>query len=60
MPSHSEVAKRIFNDAKAHTSQHEDSAQWDLLNGLSEPCLAVESLQLEVGELKTQVKKLQQ
>jgi len=60
MPSHSEVAKRIFNDAKTHTSQHEDSAQWDLLNGLSELCLAVESLQLEVGELKTQVKKLQE
>jgi hypothetical protein len=60
MPSHSEVAKRIFNDAKEHTSQHEDSAQWDLLNGLSELCLAVESLQLEIGDLKTQIKKLQQ
>jgi len=57
---HNDVAKRIFDDAKKHTSQHEDSAQWDLLNGLSELCLAVESLQLEVGELKTQIKKLQQ
>jgi hypothetical protein len=60
MPSHSEVAKRIFNDAKAGTSQHEDSTQWDLLNSLAELCLAVESLQLEVGDLKTQIKKLQQ
>jgi hypothetical protein len=31
-----------------------------LLNGWSELCLAVESLQAEVGELKTQIKKLQQ
>ena len=58
--SHNDVAKRIFDDAKEHTSQHEDSAQWDLLNGLSELCLAVESLQVEVGELKTQIKKLEQ
>ena len=60
MPSHSDVAKRIFDDAKEHTSQHEDSAQWDLLNGLSELCLAVESLEIEIGQLKTQIKKLQQ
>ena len=59
MPSHSDVAKRMFNDAKEHTSQHQDSAQWDLLNGLSELCLAVESLEVEVGELKNQIKKLQ-
>jgi hypothetical protein len=48
MPSHSDVAKRIFDDAKEHTSQRQDSAQWDLLNGLSELCLAVESLEVEV------------
>jgi hypothetical protein len=59
MPSHVDVAKQIFDDAKKHTSQHQDSAQWDLLNGLSELCLAVESLQAEVGELKSQIKKLQ-
>ena len=59
MPSHTDVAKRIFDDAKEHTSQHEDSAQWDLLNGLSELCLAVESLQAEVAQLKTEIKKLQ-
>jgi hypothetical protein len=58
--SHGDVAKRIFDDAKEHTSQHEDSAQWDLLTGLSELCLAVESLEVEVAELKTQIKKLQQ
>ena len=56
MPSHSDVAKRIFDDAKQHTSQHEDSAQWDLLNGLSELCLAVESLEVEVGQLKAGMK----
>ena len=55
MPSHSDVAKRIFDDAKEHTSQHQDSEQWDLLNGLSELCLAVESLEVEVGELKNQM-----
>jgi hypothetical protein len=60
MPSHSDVAMRIFDDAKQHTSQHEDSAQWDLLNGLSELCLAVESLEVEVGLLKAEIKKLQQ
>jgi hypothetical protein len=59
MPSHRDVAKRIFDDAKEHTSQHEDSAQWDLLNGLSELCLAVASLEVEVGELKNQIEKLQ-
>jgi len=59
MPAHIDVAKRIFEDATEHTSQHEDSARWDLLNGLSELCLVVESLQAEVGELKTQIKKLQ-
>ena len=59
MPSHVDVAKRIFDDAKEHTSQHQDPAQWDLLNGLAELCLAVESLQAEVGELKNQIKKLQ-
>jgi hypothetical protein len=42
MPSHSDVAKRIFDDAKEHTS------------------LAVESLELEVGQLKAEIKKLQQ
>jgi hypothetical protein len=60
MPSHSDVAKRIFNDAKEHTSQHENSAQWDLLTGLSELCLAVESLEAEIGGLKAEIKKLQQ
>jgi hypothetical protein len=60
MPSHSDVAKRIFDDAKQHTSQHEDSAQWDLLNGLSELCLAVESLEVEVGQLKAEIKKLKE
>jgi hypothetical protein len=60
MPSHSDVAKRIFNDAKEHISRHEDSAQWDLLTGLSELCLAVESLEAEVGGLKAEIKKLQQ
>ena len=59
MPAHSDVAKRIFNDAKEHTSQHRDSAQWDLLNGLSELCLAVESLEVEVGLLKAEIKNLQ-
>jgi hypothetical protein len=59
MPSHSDVAKRMFDDAKEHTSQHQDSERWDLLNGLSELCLAVESLEVEVGELKNQIKKLQ-
>jgi len=59
MPSHSDVAKRIFDDAKKHTSQHEDSAQWDLLTGLSELRLAVESLEAEVGQLNTEIKKLQ-
>jgi len=59
MPSHSDVAKRIFDDAKKHTSQHEDSAQWDLLNGLSELCLAVVSSEAEVGQLNTEIKKLQ-
>jgi hypothetical protein len=58
MPSHSDVAKRIFNDAKEHTSQHEDSAQWDLLTGLSELCLAVESLEAEVGQLRAEIKNL--
>jgi hypothetical protein len=60
MPSHSDVAKRIFDDAKEHISQHENAAQWDLLTGLSELCLAVESLQVEVGELKAELKKFQQ
>ena len=60
MPSHSDVAKRIFDDAKQHTSQHEDSAQWDLLNGLSELCLAVESLEVEVGQLKAEIKKFKE
>jgi hypothetical protein len=60
MPSHREVAKRIFDDAKEQTSQHENSAQWDLLNGLSELCLAVESLEVEVRELKAEIRKLQQ
>jgi hypothetical protein len=59
MPSHSDVAKRIFDDAKDHTSQHENSAQWDLLNGLSELCLAVESLEVEVRQIKADMKKLQ-
>ena len=59
MPSHSDVAKRIFDDAKEHTSRHEDSAQWDLLNGLSELCLAVESLEAEVRQMKADMKKLQ-
>jgi hypothetical protein len=59
MPSHTDVAKRIFDDAKEHSSQHENSEQWDLLNGLSELCLAVESLEVEVGQLKTEIKKLQ-
>jgi len=59
MPSHSDVAKRVFDDAKKHTSQHQDSAHWDLLNGLSELCLAVESLEFEVGQLKAEIKKLQ-
>jgi hypothetical protein len=58
MPSHNDVAKRIFNDAKEHTSQHEDSAQWDLLTGLSELCLAVESLEAEVGQLRAEIKNL--
>ena len=57
MPSHNDVAKRIFDDAKQHTSQHEDSAHWDLLTGLSELCLAVESLEVEVGQLKAEIKK---
>jgi hypothetical protein len=59
MPSHRDVAKRIFDDAKEHTSQHQDSEQWDLLNGLSELCLAVELLEVEVGQLKAEIKKLQ-
>jgi hypothetical protein len=59
MPSHSDVAKRIFDDAKKHTSQHQDSEQWDLLNGLSQLCLAVELLEVEVGQLKAEIKKLQ-
>jgi hypothetical protein len=59
MPSHLDVAKRIFDDAKQNTSQHEDSAQWDLLNGLSELCLAVESLEVEIGQLKTEINRLQ-
>ena len=33
--------------------------QWDLLNGLSELCLAVESLEVEVEQLKAEIKKLQ-
>jgi uncharacterized small protein (DUF1192 family) len=52
MPSHSHVAKRLFDDAKKHTSQHQG------LNGLSELCLAVESLEVEVGQLKAEIKKL--
>lgn len=60
MASHIDVAKRIFDDAKEHTSQHENSAQWDLLNGLSELCLAVAALEVEVAQLKTEIKKLQQ
>jgi hypothetical protein len=59
MPSHTDVAKRIFDDAKQPISQHENSAQWDLLNGLSELCLAVESLEVEVGQLKIEINKLQ-
>ena len=59
MPSHSDVAKRIFDDAKEQLSQHENSAQWDLLIGLSELCLAVESLEVEVGQLKAEIRKLQ-
>jgi hypothetical protein len=59
MPSHSDVAKRIFDDAKEHTNRHEDSAQWDLLTGLSELCLAVESLEVEVRQMKADMKKLQ-
>jgi len=60
MPSHSDVAKRIFDDAKQQISQHENAAQWDLLTGLSELCLAVVSLEVEVGQLKAEIKKLQQ
>jgi hypothetical protein len=59
MPSNSDVAKRIFADAKERTNQHEGSAQWDLLTGLSELCLAVESLEVEVGQLKAKIKKPQ-
>lgn len=59
MPSHSDVAKRIFDDAKEHLSRHEDSAKWDLLTGLSELCLAVESLEEEVRQVKADMKKLQ-
>jgi hypothetical protein len=59
MPSHSDVAKRIFDDAKEQISQHEDSRQWDLLNGLSELCLAVESLEVELRQMKADMKKLQ-
>jgi uncharacterized small protein (DUF1192 family) len=58
MPSHSDVVKRLFDDAKKHTSQHQGSAQWDVLNGLSELCLAVASLEVEVGQLKAEIKKL--
>jgi hypothetical protein len=42
------------------TSQHQDSAQWDLLNGLSELCLAVDSLDVEVGQLNAELKILQE
>jgi len=59
MSAHNDVAKRTFADAKEHTNRHQDSAQWDLLNGLSELCLAVESLELEVAQLKAEIKKLQ-
>jgi hypothetical protein len=59
MPSHVDVAKRIFDDAREQTSQHEDSAKWDLLTGLSELCLAVESLETEIGQLKAAIKNLQ-
>lgn len=59
MPSHSDVAKRIVDDAKEHINRHEDPTQWDLLTGISELCLAVESLEAEVGQLRAEIKKLQ-
>lgn len=59
MPSHSDVAKRIVDDAKEHINRHEDPMQWDLLTGISELCLAVESLEAEVGQLRAEIKKLQ-
>jgi len=59
MPSHVDVAKRIFEDARERLGRHADPAQWDLLTGLSELCLAVEALQVDIQHVKTEIKNLQ-
>jgi hypothetical protein len=60
MQSHNEVAKRIFEDAKDQTNRQTEPAKWDLITGLSELCLAVEALQVDVDQLKTLLRKREQ
>jgi hypothetical protein len=52
MSIHTHKAKEIFDDAKNHLDPRKDPVMWDLVNGLSELCDALNQLQNDVHSLK--------
>lgn len=45
-------AKEFFDDAKVHLDADRDPVMWDLMNGLSELCDAVQYLTNRVAEMR--------
>ena len=52
MSIHTHKAKEIFDDAKSHLHPEKDPVMWNLMNGLSQLCDALNQLQNDVNSLK--------